>query len=142
MATSRERAIGDEAGVLESGRDLSIVADRLINRRAPLTRATGHYGDAAPATRSISATSRLSDSTEQIESSGPAQVNAARNLKIATQSFLNDASLVSSGGDLELQAQLTIDNATRIRTTSWHGHWREWRGCCAAIAITTSSASR
>ena len=119
----------NEAGVLESGRDLSIVANSFINRRAPLTTRHLNYGDAAPANAvNCRHEHGFCESTEQIESSGPAQVNAARNLKIATQSFLNDASLVSSGGDLELQAQLTIDNATRIRTTSWHGHWREWRG--------------
>ena len=115
--------------MLESGRDLAIVANSFINRRAPLTTRHLNYGDAAPANAvNCRHEHGFCESTEQIESSGPAQVNAARNLKIATQSFLNDASLVSSGGDLELAAQLTIDNATRIRTTTWHGHWREWRG--------------
>jgi adhesin HecA-like repeat protein len=119
----------NDAAIIESGRNLTVDAGSFVNRRGPLTISHINYGDAAPANAvNCRHEHGFCEATAQIESTGPAQLNAARNLTLTAQSFLNDASLVSAGANLDIEAQVAATNATRILTTSWHGHWREWRG--------------
>jgi adhesin HecA-like repeat protein len=119
----------NDAGIIESGRDLTLTTGSFVNRRGPLTTSHINYGDAAPSNAvNCRHEHGFCEATAQIESTGPAQLNAARKLTLSTQSFLNDASLVSAGSDLDIEAQSAATNATRLLTTSWHGHWREWRG--------------
>jgi filamentous hemagglutinin len=119
----------NDAGIIETGRDLTVAAGSFINRRGPLTTSHINYGDAAPANAvNCRHEHGYCEGTAQVESTGPAQLNATRNLTLSAQSFLNDASLVSAGANLDIEAQSAATNATRLLVTSWHGHWREWRG--------------
>lgn len=116
------------AGVIEAGRDLKISSRRFVNQRGALTTRHTNYGDFAPP-EAVNCRHEhgFCESTARVESTGPAQLNAARNLTLTTQSFLNEASLLTAGADIDVQAQEAV-NRSHLLTTTWHGHWREWRG--------------
>jgi len=116
------------AGVLEAGQDLLIEADEVRNQRGPVISRYTNWGDyQPPGSVNCRSDHGYCESWQQIESTPAAILSAARNLSVRARALTNDASLITAGVAIDIQAD-TFDNVARTLTTTWHGHWREWRG--------------
>ncbi|UCV14765.1 two-partner secretion domain-containing protein [Quatrionicoccus australiensis] len=117
------------SGFVEATRDLNIEADTVINTRLPVTTEHTNWGDNAPA-ESVNCRSDhgYCESWKQVEAGPAAVLWAGRNLNAKVSGTLtNDASLIAAVGDVSITAD-TFNNTARTLTTTWHGHWKEWKG--------------
>jgi len=117
------------SGFVEATRDLNIEADTVINKRPPVTTVYTNWGETEPA-GSVNCRSDhgYCESWKQVEAGPAAVLWAGRNLNAKVSGTLtNDASLIAAVGDVSITAD-TLANTSHTLTTTWHGHWKEWKG--------------
>ncbi len=117
------------ASTIEAGGNLTVTANSFANKRGPLATKTTNYGDDAPADAvNCKHDHGYCEGTAQVETTPAAVLSAGKNLTVnATGAVINDASIITAGGDIKVVAG-SVENTPHILTTDWHGHWKEWKG--------------